>query len=318
VVCQHTTIGTTTNAEGVFNLNLPQGGYDLAITFSGYETQSFRINSQTENIRNLTVEMKQREKSMEEVAITVSNEVKDGWNKYGAFFREQFIGQTANSPKCQIENPESLKFYFNKKKNRLKVTAKEEIRIRNQGLGYTIRYQLDSFVHEYASGATQFTGFPFFEELKGTPEEESEWALNREKAYYGSMLHFMRCYYDSTLGENGYKIERLDAKTEKPRGLGNPYDSLIFSMDETREVDIRLPGKLRIVYNQEKPDPAYLSLHKLSAQNTVQISIVEFPELITIEENGYYYDQREILALGYWAWEKLGEFLPYNYDPPEN
>jgi hypothetical protein len=315
VVCQHTTIGTTTNAEGMFTLNLPQGGYDLAITYSGFETQSLRINSQTENIRSLSVEMKQKEKSMEEVAITVSNEVKDGWEKYGSFFREQFLGQTSNGARCTIENPDVLKFYYNKKKKRLKVTAKEEIRVRNQGLGYMVRYQLDSFVHEYASGVTQSTGFPFFEKLNGTPEEETEWAINREKAYYGSMLHFMRCYYDSTLGENGYKIERLDPKTDKPRLLGDPYDSGIFAMDETREADIRLPGKLRIVYNQEKPEQAYLSLNKLAPNTTIQISIVEFPEVFTIEENGYYYDQREILALGYWGWEKVGEFLPYDYEP---
>jgi hypothetical protein len=315
VVCQSTTIGTTTNAEGLFTLTLPQGGYDLAFTYSGYETQSFRINGQTENLRSLAVEMKQKEKSMEEVSITVSNEVKDGWDKYGAFFRDQFLGQTPNSARCRIENPEALKFYFNKKKNRLKVTAKEDIRIQNQALGYTIRYQLDSFVHEYASGATLYTGFPFFEEMTGTPEAQKEWASNRETAYYGSMLHFMRCYYDSTLGENGYKVERLDAKTEKPRLLRDPYDSAVFSMDENREAEIRLPGKIRVVYSQEKPEAAYLSLNKLSLQTTVQVSIVELPERVVIEENGYYYDQREILALGYWGWEKIGEILPYNYEP---
>jgi hypothetical protein len=151
--------------------------------------------------------------------------------------------------------------------------------------------------------------------MKSTPEAEMEWATNREKAYYGSMLHFMRCYYDSTLGENGYKIERLDANTEKPRLLRNPYDSVVFSRDENREAEIRLPGKIRVVYNQEKPEPLYLTLHKLSAQTTIQVSIAEFPELVTIEENGYYYDQREILALGYWGWEKIGEILPYNYEP---
>jgi hypothetical protein len=318
VVCQHTTIGTTTNAEGRFTLRLPQGGYELAVSFSGYETFSMRINSQTEAIEQLAIGMKQKERSMDEVAITVSNEVKDGWEKYGAFFREQFIGLTPNSAQCTIENPETLKFFYNKKKNRLKVTAKDELRIRNQALGYTVRYQLDSFVHEYASGATQFTGFPFFEALEGTADEQAVWTINREKAYYGSMLHFTRCYYDSTLGENGYRLERLDPRTDKPFMLKNPYDSVFYARDSSGELEIRIPGKMRVVYTLEKPDAEYLSRNKLSAATTIQISIVDFPESFSIEENGYFYDQRDIIAIGYWSWEKVGDFLPYNYEPPDN
>ena len=48
--------------------------------------------------------------------------------------------------------------------------------------------------------------------------------------------------------------------------------------------------------------------------NTIQISLLEFPDTLTILENGYFYDQRETLALGYWSWEKLADLLPYTYD----
>ena len=318
VVCQHTTIGTTTNAEGLFSLNLPEGGYDLAVTFSGYETFTLRISAQTASGAPLEINLRQKEKQMEEVAITVSNEVKDGWTKYGGFFQEQFIGKTPNSVRCVIENPETLRFFYNKKKNRLKVTAREELRIRNEALGYMVRYQLDSFVHEYASGATLSTGFPLFEEMTGNDEQKATWAVNREKAYYGSMLHFMRCYYDSTLGENSYRLERVDSKSGKTRLLGNPYDSTLYSRDEMGNVDLSLNGQIRIVYAQEKPEPSYLEQQKLSAATTIQISVVDFPALLTIEENGYFFDQKEILAFGYWGWEKAGDFLPYNYEPSGN
>jgi hypothetical protein len=314
VVCQSTTIGTTTNAEGQFTLQLPQGGYALAVSFSGYETWSIRINAQTENIRNLEATLKLRDRSMDEVSITVSNEVRDGWAKYGGFLQEQFLGMGPNSGKCRIENPESLRFFFSKKKNRLKVTTREDLRIRNEALGYTIRYQLDSFVHEYANGATLFTGFPFFEDIQGSAVQESEWNANREKAYYGSLLHFMRCYYDSTLGDNGYKIERI-GKGDKPIAVKDPYDASIYEAGEDRETDLKLPGRLRVVYSLEKPDPGYLSVNKLSLQTTIQVSILELPDIVSIEENGYYYDQREILTLGYWSWEKVADLLPYDYEP---
>jgi hypothetical protein len=54
---------------------------------------------------------------------------------------------------------------------------------------------------------------------------------------------------------------------------------------------------------------------KLPMNTSVQISILEFPEYIAIEQNGYYYDQKDILTSGYWSWEKLADLLPYDYDP---
>lgn len=314
VFCQNTTLGTATNSEGEFTLYLTNGGYDLVVSFNGYETFSMRINNNTENLQGLAIALNQKEKSLEEVSVTVTTEVKDGWVKYGDFFKEQFIGLSLNSESCQIENPESLRFFFSKKRNRLKVTAKEEIKITNRALGYTIRYQLDSFVHEYGSGLTQYTGFPFFEEITGTPEDSIKWAVNREKAYYGSLLHFMRCYYDSTLGENGYKMELVDG-SGKTRKVNNPYDSLIYNQLESNDVELHFPSRLRVVYGDEKPEQKYLVKNKLALSTTIQISLVDFTDTITIEENGYFYDQKDVFALGYWSWEKLADFLPYNFDP---
>ena len=315
VFCQNTTLGTATDSEGEFTLYLANGGYDLVVSFNGFETFSMRINTNTENIQSLNIALNQKEKSLEEVSVTVTTEVRDGWLKYGDFFKEQFIGLSSNSEFCQIENPEALRFFFSKKRNRLKVTAKEDVRITNKALGYTIRYQLDSFVHEYGSGLTQYTGFPFFEELTGTPEDSMKWVANREKAYYGSILHFMRCYYDSTLGENGYKLELVD-NGNKTRKINNPYDSLIYNqVEETHDVELHFPSKLRVVYSEEKPEEKYLQKNKLSLSTTIQISLVDFNDIITIEENGYFYDQKDVLAVGYWSWEKLADFLPYNFDP---
>lgn len=315
VFCQQTTIGTVTGTDGDFSLNLANGGYELVVSFNGYETFSIRINSGTDHIGNLDISLKQKEKSLETVSVTVSNEVADGWDKYGVFFREQFIGQTENSALCKIENPEVLRFFYNKKKNRLKVTAREELRVTNRALGYSIRYQLDSFVHEYASGLTQYTGFPFFEVLQGSAEDSVSWAANREKAYFGSQLHFMRSYYDSTLADNSFKIELVKDGSARGNMVKNPYDSLYFSYNGSSEVELRFPGKLRVVYAEEKPEREYLVKNKLALNTTVQISLLEFTEAIIIEENGYFYDQKDLLSLGYWSWEKLADFLPYNYEP---
>jgi CarboxypepD_reg-like domain len=316
VFCQNTTLGTLTNSNGEFRLSVPAGGYDIVVSYTGFETQSQRIGQQSENLQSLRFVLSEKDKSLEEVSIVVTNEVKDGLAKYGNFFREQFIGLTQNSNSCTIENPETLRFFFSKKKNRLKISAKEDVIINNMALGYRIRYQLDSFTHEYGTGITQYTGYPLFEEMKGSEEQQLTWKKNRETAYYGSLLHFMRAYYDSTLGESGFRLELIDQKTGKKRNINNPYDSSI-ALVQDNELELKIPGQLRVIYADETPEPLYLQKNKLSPNTSIQISQVDFLNALVIEQNGYYYDQRDLLTEGYWEWEKLADFLPYNYVPEQ-
>src|SRR3982750_4669851 len=45
VFCQNTTTGTISNSEGLFSLRLNNGGYDLVISYTGYETQLLRVSN---------------------------------------------------------------------------------------------------------------------------------------------------------------------------------------------------------------------------------------------------------------------------------
>jgi hypothetical protein len=314
VFLQNTTIGTLTNSLGQFSITAPSGGYDIVVSFTGFETQSQRVSRQTEGLDSLKFILKEKEKSLEEVAVVATTEVKNGLEKYGDFFMGQFIGQTENSALCQIENPQVLRFFFSKKRNRLKVIASEDLIIMNKALGYKIRYQLDSFIHEYASTVTQYTGYPLFEELKGSPEEEEQWKLKREEAYLGSLTHFMRAYYNRSLSTEGFRVEFTD-KSGKLRALNDPYDPE-FAVLEDEELELHpVGGKLRVAYLNELPEKAYLTRNKLSSANTIQISQLDFREAILVERNGYFFDQRDLLAIGYWGWEKLADFMPYDYVP---
>ena len=115
VFAQNTTFGVATDAEGNFSIKLPNGGYSLVVTFTGYETESVRVSNTSGENNDLSIEIGPKEKSLEEVSIAVSNEVKDGWEKYGVFFIQNFIGLTKFSGQTIIRNPEALHFYFSKK-----------------------------------------------------------------------------------------------------------------------------------------------------------------------------------------------------------
>ena len=123
VFCQNTTQGTATNKEGSFYLSLKEGGYDLVITYTGYRSQMIRI-SQDMKTTDLEIEMVKEEKSIEEVVIRSSNEVKDGWKKYGKFFLENFIGTTPFASQTVLVNPEVLKFYYFRKIRKIKSTGR--------------------------------------------------------------------------------------------------------------------------------------------------------------------------------------------------
>ena len=47
----------------------------------------------------------------------------------------------------------------------------------------------------------------------------------------------------------------------------------------------------------------------------VQISAIDVADVFVIEENGYFYEQGDVVNTGYWAWEKIAEALPYDYWP---
>ena len=314
VFAQNTTSGTTTNREGEFSLSLKSGGYELIVSFTGYQSREIRISNNDNN--PLQIDMTKEEKAMEEVVIRSSNEVKDGWDKYGKFFLENFIGSTPNALQCSLQNPEAVHFYYYKKSEKLKVLATEPIVISNQALGYNLRYQLDSFMYYYKTQVSSYRGYCFFSEMDSSFAQQRIWSANRKKAYDGSKLQFMRSYYDSTLNEDGYEIALLDSVYDKRFDMiSNPYDTTYYGIyDSTHEVEVYYPRKISVTY-KKKPEPEYLKKFKLPLNVGSQISYVDLLDAIEIKENGYFYDQKDWVSQGYWSWKNLADLLPYDYIP---
>lgn len=315
VFCQNTTLGTITNKQGEFSLNLKAGGYELIISYTGYQTKLIRINSNETN--SLNIDMSKEDKSMSEVVIKSSNEVPDGWQKYGSFFLDNFIGTTPNAAKCVLQNPEVLKFYFLKKSNKLRVLATDALIINNKALGYNLRYQLDSFVYQYKTDISLYRGYCLYTEADTTEEVKQKWKSAREKAYFGSKLHFVRSYFDSTLKDNGFMIDLLTENNSlKFEQVTNPYDSSYYAyVDSTNEAEVDYPRKFSVTYMKAKPEPEYLKKFNLPKNVGTQISYIELLNGIAIKENGYYYDQKDWINQGYWSWKNLADQLPYDYVP---
>lgn len=316
VFCQNTTQGTATNKDGEFTLSLKPGGYDLIITYTGYKSKLIPISSQSD-ATNLEIEMVKEEKNMEEVVIRASNEVKDGWEKYGLFFLENFIGSTPFSKNCFLQNPEVLKFYYYRRSDKLKVLAEEPLVIINKSLGYMLRYLLDSLVFDYKTELCTYRGYGFYEEMRGPLDTMRIWRNNRRTAYYGSRLHFMHSYFDNTLKENGFVIALLDMDDDtKFNRVDNTYDMAYYvKIDSLSESEIFYPDRISVTYIKRVPETEYLVKYELPRDIGVQISYVDIFDPIRIKQNGYYYDQRNWINYGYWSWKNIADQVPNDYVP---
>jgi hypothetical protein len=313
VFAQNTTKGTTTDKDGVFRLSLDKGGYELIISFTGYDSRYITIQDNQE----LNIELKKADNSMSEVVIKSSNEVPDGWEKYGRFFIKYFIGATPFADNCTILNPEALKFLYYKRNDRLKVLASEPIQIANNALGYNLRYELDSFVYYFKTNMNSYRGRCLYTEMEGSADSLAAWKANRAEVYYGSKLHFLRSYYDSTLKQNGFTVDVLSKKSEtKFNQLVNPYDTAYYYFsDSTGDAELWFPVKASITYTRKAPAQEYLRQLNLPLNVKVQISYIDLADAIIIKPNGYFFDQSSWTSQGYWSWKNLADQLPYDYEP---
>lgn len=228
VFLSNTSIGTVTNAEGIFIIDrFPQGRYDIVVSCIGYE--SFVATIQYSQLPyTLEVNLKPKVNILDEVVVEPYE--KNGWERYGKFFMDNFIGTSALATDCKLKNPETIRFRYNKKENILRAFADEPIILENRALGYILRYDLKSFEYNYTTRIFYFQGYPLFEDIPTDRKRIQErWIKNREETYYGSLMHFMRSVFRNKLIENGFEVRKLiKVSEEEKKRVRAIYNSKVY------------------------------------------------------------------------------------------
>ncbi len=89
--------------------------------------------------------------------------------------------------------------------------ADDPLVIDNKELGYRLKYQLEDFRYNFQTHVLIFYGYTLFTELdKNGPSKKQ--LKNREKAYNGSISHFMRSLYHDSLQAEGFEVYRMVKK----------------------------------------------------------------------------------------------------------
>ena len=119
-----TTIGTTTDNLGFFELNIQSlPNATLVISYIGYE--SIYLNTIQSPIE---LKLKPSSIILKEVVL---EPIPFSRKEMLAVFREQFLGKTKGGKNCVILNEDAVKFSYTSKEFKLSAFADEKIRVKN-------------------------------------------------------------------------------------------------------------------------------------------------------------------------------------------
>ena len=333
IYVDNSTIKSKTNEKGEFELNLPNGQYNLIVRASLFENYILNVNTNQTNFYKVILEPEVV--ALQETVVQAIS--KEDWLYYYQTFLKLFLGSNEAAKKCKIENPKDLRFKYDKNTQQLSATSRNPLIITNNYLGYKIEYDLVDFNINFKSNYVLTLGTALFTELKSSASKEKKWQENRRKSYLGSVTHFMKAVYDNKIEEEGYDVKRLIRK-DNPEYIKFKEETLLggriegkvppkiitylvnqkVPSDSLKIVDnndqyLNFKGLYSVEYKNEKEDLDYAKQNGAKyISNQLSIFAIK-SDLLKIEENGTYYHPANLVVEGYWSWEKIANMVPMDY-----
>lgn len=333
IYVDNSTIKSKTNEKGEFELNLPNGQYNLIVRASLFENYILNVNTNQTNFYKVILEPEVV--ALQETVVQAIS--KEDWLYYYQTFLRLFLGNNEAAKKCKIENSKDLRFKYDKNTRQLSATSRNPLIITNNYLGYKIEYDLVDFNINFKSNYVLTLGTALFTELKSSASKEKKWQENRRKSYLGSVTHFMKAVYDNKIEEEGYDVKRLIRK-DNPEYIKFKEETLLggriegkvppkiitylvnqkVPSDSLKIVDnndqyLNFKGLYSVEYKNEKEDLDYAKQNGAKyISNQLSIFAIK-SDLLKIEENGTYYHPANLVVEGYWSWEKIANMVPMDY-----
>lgn len=319
---------TVTDDKGQFRINsLTAGSYQLVVKMMGYAIFNNTIILQRDPL-NVNVALILKPIALSEVTIGPG----DAWESYYTLFKSQFLGTSRFADGCEILNPKVLSFNYSKKKGILTAEADDFILIDNKRLGYHIRYLLRDFQFTINSNTAIFDGDALFDEMEGSKGTHRDWARNRYDAYKGSLMHFLRAIYANNTLKEGFIANPLFKGFLKADGdLDVPWVTIdtrpVLFDTITKKVDTTFvslkTNQLYVTYDPKKaanlktsPKTAVLKDIRLD-NNGTESTMVKLPfKQAIIDGKGNYTNYRAFFIHGDMASRRIGDKLPFDYQPP--
>ncbi len=334
----NTTYGTLSNPDGTFTLPASIGRFDLIVSHISYRTQKRTITFEKEETKERIFRLASDSKAL--ATITVSAKQGKRWRKDLKKFEKQLFGHTSNAKGCKILNPTVLQ--FEKKDNKFKAKASDLLQIENKALGYKVNFLLEHFESE--GQQVTYAGKPFFEELKPLDKKETKlWLKKRQKAYQGSLPHFLYSLINNDLKKGGFEVHRAILKQNNSfsiLGAVHPNDLIDNGRSDSEKL-LSFNGFLQVTYKGEQDTrsrddntignaatrlghPAEKDMiaqdHSMMKGKTKhQISyLFAKKSTIPIDTSGYPSRPELLVEYGYWSSEGLADLVPFNFQNQNN
>lgn len=317
VYVNNTSIGTTTKADGSFLLNVPKTiqRVEIVVSFIGYN--SIKKVLTTQEMSKTIVFILEGSTLLKEVKVTAKRD-KD-WKKKWRIFKDGLLGDSQFTTDCEILNPNAIKLTYDKKKN-VVATANEPIFVQNNGLGYKIMFQMETFISD--GKLTFFAGDKFFETLTSKDErQEKRWNKFRKRAYRHSFRNFLVSLSQNKLHQNGFEVFKEKKIKDTYLGRTSVYkelrDSIMFncSVNEICSFDSL---SNRFTLHSDKPLLVFLTNHfntlPIFSDYPYKLSQIVLPNgSLEFTQNGWVTVPNGMILRNFWGNEGFSSLLPDDY-----
>lgn len=350
VYYNNTTIGVQSDVNGNFSIKSIGLQVELVVSYLGYETLNFPV---TESYVGKSLVFKLAPKVNEMKAFEVNSKRGKAWYENLEVFKELAIGRTFFASGCKILNPEVLQFAYDTATFIMRASADEPLQIEHKAFGFKISYALRQYEYNVVDRNFIITGFPFFEFMKGSKQQERRWQNNQKLAYEGSLLHFGHAIRQRKLKEEGFElhwVERMrnpnfkeTAQTQSAINAlkkipfyqavrqDNPYQQALHASEVQKFIERVDTAKVDYSGFLVERDSTfflhftnYLQVKYLNSsyswapgQYGPRTSVIFLDKpFIELDVTGRIIDPAAVRVEGYWASQLLGDLLPLDYQPP--
>lgn len=314
VYLSFTTQGDATDADGRYSFRTPlTGNFELVFSMVGYEMQKRSVSIREDaGTLQFNAEMKEVPVELGEVEVRADN---SEWLSNFAQFKDEFLGTTSNASDAEIENRWMIDFDRNEN-GELVASADEPIRILNHALGYELIVDLDNFAWNVAEGTGQYRGTVRFEEMETeSGRQQRRWQRARERAFNGSLRHFLLSLYNGELSQNQFEVVRMFTDREA-RIYSVGRNRLISSLRaHGLEPSLAVQGVKGFVLRE--PVDVLIGREEYLNDTRERARLVPLKEdqSFFVMPDGTLADLSSVGIELYWATRRMADMVPFDYKP---
>ena len=316
-----TSMGSITDKDGYFEIkNLPNETLNIVVSHIAYENRIL-VYDPKGLPESLIIKLDPAVVELDQVEISTKGKgrvARKRRREIGDFYN-MVLGTGYDDKDIELTNAEIIDLKDLTSKSTI-YSANYDLNFVNQHLGYQIDYY--NFAFYMADRAKSFFGYPVFTEMKPENEEQQkQWVTNREKAYNGSLTHFLRSLIENKVAEenflasltnynpSSFDSKKMSRKTEVIRIDSTGYSEGNVHMIYHKEkefYELSFDGVIEVFY--VGPGTEELETTPLSYIKVIGTRAIVYP-------NGVLKDPLSIMTYGYLGNKGVYEMLPSNYLP---